>query len=106
MDNPTDLISLKEATTLLKSVRPGKRLHIGTLRRWIESGRLPGYRKPGSPWLWVSRADVLAQETPERVAPKTKGKLLVRSPRTFRADQRAAQARLVKAGIFKGQGTT
>src|SRR5262249_40839700 len=91
---PTDLISLKEATALLKSVRPGKRVHIGTLRRWIQSGRIVGYRKPGSPWLWVSRVEIEGQETPERIAPQPQGKQLVRTPRTFKADN--AQARRVR----------
>lgn len=63
---PTDLICLREAASLLPGIRPGKRMHLATLFRWCQEGKLPSWRI-ASRWF-VSKADVLAMAKP--VAPR------------------------------------
>lgn len=58
-DTPNDLISTREATTLLPSKRPGRKVHISTILRWVLSGKLRGWRVGGS-WF-VSRSELLSQ---------------------------------------------
>lgn len=48
---PDDLIRLTEAVRLLQC-------HYATVHRWIQTGKLPGWRRVGT-WF-VSRADCLA----------------------------------------------
>jgi excisionase family DNA binding protein len=63
---PADLIPMAEAARLLPSNRPGKRLHVATLYRWLFSGRLRGW-KIGRHYH-VSRAEVLRMAEPVEVA--------------------------------------
>jgi len=55
---PADLIGLAEAAQLLPSRKPGRKLHVTSLYRWIADGKLRGWRIGGH--YFVSRADVLA----------------------------------------------
>lgn len=55
---PDDLIGLAEAAALLPSRKPGRKLHVTTLYRWIHAGELAGWRIGGC-WF-CSRADILA----------------------------------------------
>lgn len=62
-----DWIPIAEATRLVRSVRPGKRVRVSTLYRWVEQGRLDGLRRlqrqtPNGPryWWFVRRSQVLA----------------------------------------------
>lgn len=54
---PSDLITVKEAARLAHNT------HQSTIRRWVLSGKMPGYRLAGRKFL-VSRADVLAMIQP------------------------------------------
>lgn len=65
---PDDLISVCEAARLLPSRKPGRRMHYGTLYRWIREGRLQGWRV-GSHWF-VSRREVVALPVPSEVRPE------------------------------------
>lgn len=57
-DIPGDIISIREACSLLPSSRPGRSLNIATMTRWILKGRLRGWRQ-GRFWF-VARSDVVA----------------------------------------------
>lgn len=74
---PDDLIGLSEACRLIPSHRPGKRLCLPQLRRWIQSGRVRGWRR-GRWWL-VSRADIL--NLPAEFMPPP-ALIIPRAPRT------------------------
>jgi hypothetical protein len=69
----TDLICLAEACKLIPSHRPGKRLHIAILRRWIATGRVPGFRR--GRWWFVRRADIadlIQGHVPQRLTPRAR----------------------------------
>jgi excisionase family DNA binding protein len=53
--SPTDLIRILDAARLIDT-------HPGTIRRWLRSGRLRGYRRVGR--YLVSKADVLGLVQP------------------------------------------
>jgi hypothetical protein len=53
---PADLIPLREAAQLIPSRVPGRKLHVSTLVRWVQSGRLRAWRSGRH--LFVSRAEV------------------------------------------------
>lgn len=76
---PSDLITTKEAA------RVANNTHIATIRRWIHSGKLKGYRLAGYQFL-VSRADVLNLIQPhvkhKPAAPPTKREMTQRQKRT------------------------
>jgi hypothetical protein len=63
---PDDLIGLSEACRLIPSRKPGRRLHVATLYRWVLSGRVRGWRIGRG--LFVSRADMLRLARPVDVA--------------------------------------
>lgn len=69
---PTDLIGLAEAASLLPSRKAGRRLHPVTVFRWIQRGRLEGWRIGGS-WF-VSRAAVLGMVELAWTTPELTGK--------------------------------
>lgn len=54
-ETPDDLIPTAEAVKLVPSSRPGKRLALTTMHRWIERGRLRGWRI--GRYIFVSRAE-------------------------------------------------
>lgn len=58
----TDWIPVAEAVRLLPSCRPGKRLALSTLYRWIFKGRIQG-RKCG-PYYFVRRSQIIDQLKP------------------------------------------
>lgn len=51
-----ELICLREAAKRLPSHRPGKRVHLATLYRWIFEGRLPAVRR--GRWWFVRPQDL------------------------------------------------
>lgn len=59
-DLPDDLITPRQAARLL-------RCHIATLHRWIQTGKLPAWRRGGERYL-VSESAVLALVEPVAVA--------------------------------------
>lgn len=61
-ETPDDLIPAIEATKLLPSSRTGKRIAVQTVYRWIENGRLRGWRLGGC--VFVSRAEARAMLRP------------------------------------------
>lgn len=65
-DAATDWIPVKEAARLLPSCRPGKRLHVSTIYRWIDRKVLDAW-KVGR-WTFVRRAKVLELIQPLAVA--------------------------------------
>jgi len=88
-DPPTDLIRPSEAARLLSC-------HVGTIHRWINRGKLPGYDRAGTR-VMVSRADVLALVRPLEVTTGRKAR-----PRTTgqaRKGHREAMRQLRKAGL-------
>jgi hypothetical protein len=65
---PVDLIPIRAATGLLPSRRPGKRLALSTLYRWLAQGRLRSWKLVGG--RFVSRREVLGlmrEEQPARL---------------------------------------
>ena len=54
---PSDLIPVNEAIRLLPGQKPGRTPHIASLYRWVQEGRLRGWKVAGR--LVVSRAEVL-----------------------------------------------
>lgn len=58
---PADLITPKEAARLIRT-------HISTIHRWVQSGRLRGWKR-GSRYL-ISRADVEAMLRPVTPLPE------------------------------------
>jgi len=64
---PTDLLSLTEAARLLPCSKPGRKVHVSSLVRWIQSGKLPGWKIAGR--MFVSRSDVLNFARPIPVRP-------------------------------------
>ena len=65
---PDDLIPLAEAAALLPSRKPGRRLNTTTLYRWVERGRVRGW-KIGCVWF-VSKAEILAVPTLNQPRPE------------------------------------
>lgn len=53
---PATLICLREAAALIPSTRPGRGIHIQTLARWCQSGRLPAVKRNG---YWFVRPEDL-----------------------------------------------
>jgi excisionase family DNA binding protein len=82
---PTDLIRPSQAAKLLN-------LDIGTIYRWINSGKLPAWKRGGSHYV-VSRADVAACLEPVRKQPRLRPK-----PKTLKVPE-WAQRTLREAGI-------
>ncbi len=65
---PEDLIGLAEACRLIPSRKPGRHLSIASLFRWIQRGKIRGWRIGGS-WF-VSRAAVRALFVPSEPLPE------------------------------------
>src|SRR5205823_1974309 len=80
------LVSMAAAVRLLPSCRPGKRMHISTLYRWISEGRLSCW-KIGR-WRYVSRAELLALVKP---AGRARAGPAAGVPRVEERRQQAAQ---------------
>jgi excisionase family DNA binding protein len=59
---PDDLLPAAAAARLVPSCRPGKKMHLSTVHRWVAAGKLRGW-KVGR-WLHVSRAELLALVRP------------------------------------------
>jgi excisionase family DNA binding protein len=78
---PDDLVGLSEATRLIPSVRPGRKVHVTSLYRWIAQGRLRAWRR--GKHLFVSRADLAALHQVRQPAPP--------SPVGTKAERRRAQ---------------
>ncbi len=55
---PDDLIGLAEAARLLPSIKPGRRVHLQSIYRWLERGRLKCWKRGRH--KFVSRAEILA----------------------------------------------
>lgn len=62
---PDDLIDTTSATHLIPGQKPGKRIDIGTLYRWLRCGLLRAW-KVRRRWM-VSKADVLGLLRPANV---------------------------------------
>lgn len=43
-ETPGDLIGLADAARLVPSSRAGKRTHVSTIWRWVQGGRLRGWK--------------------------------------------------------------
>ena len=90
-----DLLFLSEAAKLLPTVRAGRKVHVSTLLRWIQAGKLRGYRC-GPVWK-VSRQDI------ERISrsrqPETPPEKPV-SSRTREAEKAAAKEYLRRLGVL------
>jgi excisionase family DNA binding protein len=85
---PEDLITPRAAAKILRA-------HVGTIYRWILSGKLPAWRRAGARYL-VSRADVEALLAPVRPAAKRPP---LPSQRAQEARHRQAVESLRKAGF-------
>lgn len=82
---PSDLLHICLAVRLIPGSKPGRTLHCGTLKRWIDEGKVRGWKIGGR--IHVSRAELLALVRP--VQP--------RRPRAVPEPTRAQQAALTKA---------
>jgi hypothetical protein len=67
-NTPDDLISLAQACRLLPSRKPGRKMHVASLYRWVQRGKIQGWRV-GSIW-YVSERDVLAMIRPSSPLPE------------------------------------
>jgi excisionase family DNA binding protein len=67
-----DEVCLADAAKLLPSHRPGRHVHLSTLYRWIESGRLPAVRR--GRWFFVRRRDLAALSKPVGKAKPSRAK--------------------------------
>ena len=61
---PEDAVTLNAAAALLPGSRPGRRLSLKSMYRWVMEGRLRGWRVGRT--LLVSKGDVLALARPCR----------------------------------------
>jgi excisionase family DNA binding protein len=89
---PEDLITTAHAARIA-------RLHIAGIRRWIKSGRLPGYRIGGR-W-WVSRAELMElwRTAGQLMAERNPGIVLPSTRREQRAQYRASMDKLRELGV-------
>lgn len=56
--NPQGVYSFSEAAKLLPSCRSGKTMHLATLHRWRQQGRIKAHRSPGRAW-YVFGSEIL-----------------------------------------------
>lgn len=87
---PTDLIGYSAAAALLPPYR-GERAHASTIYRWVQCGRLRGWKTNG---LKVSRSELLAliETKPVKAIPQP------RSHRCSLAAHKQAMAELKRMG--------
>lgn len=52
---PEDLVPVAEAVRLLPSSKPGKKIALSTVYRWIGKGQLQGWKR--GRWTFVSRSE-------------------------------------------------
>jgi hypothetical protein len=92
-------VPVAEAVRLLPSCRPGKRLALSTIYRWINQGRLDCCRV--GRWRFVRRDQLLAQMVPVARATEGPAANLPRAEERRQAEARArwAKAVLDEAGI-------
>lgn len=65
MAQQEELIHVTQAAKLLPSHKPGRRVHVHTIYRWIREGKLPAVKR--GRFFFVRRCDILAMAKP--VAP-------------------------------------
>jgi hypothetical protein len=65
---PDDLLPLCRAARLVPSRRPGKSVHVNTIRRLVKRGQLRAWRFAGT--RYVSQAEVMGLFHPEARSPK------------------------------------
>lgn len=87
------MYSLKEAARLLPSCQPGKNVHVRTLKKWVQAGRLKAFRN-GIGWF-VHGAELLRLLSADQ-APEWHG----RTPVERRRDIEAAEAELREMGVL------
>jgi|ERR1700721_454592 len=95
----SEWMPIAEVVQLLPSCRPGKRLHLSTVHRWVSQGRLEARRQ--GRWLFVRREDVMRLMEPveTRPAPQERKQAQNKADR-LREQQREWAAKVLRdAGI-------
>ncbi len=91
--NPQGVYSFAEAARLLPSCQPGKSVHLATLHRWRDQGKIKAHRSPGRGW-YILGTELLrllhADQAPEFVG---------RTPTQRNRDIDAAFEELKRLGV-------